>query len=208
MKGTRSSSRQGPKAKTQGLGAVQACARRRLAGAGGSAYCRGWDQARGVTSRGGGRQAAAIVRGLTEYFTSDVAGLIERDADRDGWVLTDSGNVAGFAAAGRRPPGGAEILWIAVDPGLARPKTGNGAPEPRWASWPPPGQCGRGPDPGPLGRHPPYDATRAFWEHNGSSTSTPPTRSPGGHRATLRPSMFRPLGRRNNQRPMTSSARP
>jgi ribosomal protein S18 acetylase RimI-like enzyme len=59
----------------------------------------------------------AIVVGLPDYFTSDVPGRIERDAGgHDGWVLTDSGAVAGFAVAARRPPGGAEILWIAVDP--------------------------------------------------------------------------------------------
>ena len=59
----------------------------------------------------------AIVRGLPDHFTSDVPGLIERDAaSHDGWVLTDSGTVAGFAIAARRPPDGAEILWIAVDP--------------------------------------------------------------------------------------------
>ena len=58
-----------------------------------------------------------IVRGLPEYFTSDVPGQVERDiADHDGWVLTSSGEVSGFAVAARRSPGGAEILWIAVGP--------------------------------------------------------------------------------------------
>src|SRR5262249_62004521 len=64
----------------------------------------------------------AIVRGLPDHFTSDVPGLIERDAaGHDGWVLTDSGTVAGFAVAARRPPGGAEILRIAVDPARRGP---------------------------------------------------------------------------------------
>jgi len=59
----------------------------------------------------------AIVRGLPDYFTSDVPGLIERDAaGHDVWVLTDSGTAAGFAIASHRPPGGAEILWIAIGP--------------------------------------------------------------------------------------------
>ncbi len=61
----------------------------------------------------------AIVRGLPDCFTSDVPGHVERDGARHGgWVLTEAGRVAGFAIAARRPPAGAEILWIAV--GLAR----------------------------------------------------------------------------------------
>jgi hypothetical protein len=35
-----------------------------------------------------------IVRSLPDYFTSDVPG---QAADHDGWVLTDSGEVVGFA---------------------------------------------------------------------------------------------------------------
>ena len=57
-----------------------------------------------------------IVRGLPDYFTSDVPGKVARDAvDHDSWVLTCSGEVAGFAVAARRSPRGAEILWMAVD---------------------------------------------------------------------------------------------
>jgi ribosomal protein S18 acetylase RimI-like enzyme len=60
--------------------------------------------------------ATAIIRGLPDYFTDDVAAQAERDAVRhDAWVITDSGAVAGFAVAARKSPGGAEILWIAVD---------------------------------------------------------------------------------------------
>jgi ribosomal protein S18 acetylase RimI-like enzyme len=111
----------------------------------------------------------AIVRGLPDYFTSDVPGMIERDAaGRDGWVLTDSGTVAGFAVATRRPPGGAEILWIAVDParrgqGLGTvlldhvldelAAAGVGVVEAKTLD--------RSAD------YPPYEATRAFWEHQG-----------------------------------------
>ena len=59
----------------------------------------------------------AIVLGLPDCFTTDVPGQIERDAaGQDSWVLTDVGTVAGFAVAARRPLGGTEILWIAVDP--------------------------------------------------------------------------------------------
>jgi GNAT superfamily N-acetyltransferase len=60
--------------------------------------------------------AAAIVRGLPDYFTDDVPAKVERDAaGHEAWVVTDSGTVAGFAVAARKSPGGAEILWLAVD---------------------------------------------------------------------------------------------
>jgi ribosomal protein S18 acetylase RimI-like enzyme len=57
------------------------------------------------------------VAGLPDWFTCDVAGQVERDAAvYDAWVLTDTDEIAGFAVAARRPPCGAEILWIAVAP--------------------------------------------------------------------------------------------
>ena len=60
--------------------------------------------------------AAAIIRGLPDYFTADVPAKAERDAaSHQAWVITDSGTVAGFAVAARKSPGGAEILWIAID---------------------------------------------------------------------------------------------
>jgi GNAT superfamily N-acetyltransferase len=100
----------------------------------------------------------AIVLGLPDYFTSDVAARIERDAvGHDSWVLTDSAAVAGFAVAVRRPPGGAEILWIAVDP--ARRGQGLGTV-----------LLDRVVEAKTLDRsagYPPYEATRAFWERRG-----------------------------------------
>ena len=69
--------------------------------------------------------AVAITRGLPDYFTDDVPAKVERDAaSHDAWVITDSGTVAGFAVAARKSPGGAEILWIAVD--AARRGRGHG----------------------------------------------------------------------------------
>jgi GNAT superfamily N-acetyltransferase len=60
--------------------------------------------------------AALIIEGLPDYFTEDVPAKVQRDADRhDAWVLTDSGAVVGIAVAARKSPGGAEILWLAVD---------------------------------------------------------------------------------------------
>ena len=66
---------------------------------------------------------AAIVRGLPEYFTDDVPGKVEHDAaSHEAWVITDGGTIAGFVIASRKSPGGAEILWIAVD----APRRGQG----------------------------------------------------------------------------------
>jgi ribosomal protein S18 acetylase RimI-like enzyme len=60
--------------------------------------------------------ASAIIRGLPDYFTDDVPAKVERDAaSHQAWVLTHSGTVAGIAVAARKSPGGAEILWLAVD---------------------------------------------------------------------------------------------
>ena len=68
---------------------------------------------------------AAIVRGLPEYFTPDVPDKATRDAaSHEAWVMTDSGAVAGFVIVARKSPGGAEILWIAVE--AARRRQGHG----------------------------------------------------------------------------------
>ena len=117
----------------------------------------------------------AIVLGLPDCFTTDVPGQIERDAaGQDSWVLTDVGTVAGFAVAARRPLGGTEILWIAVDPARRGQRIDTAlldrvpvelvaavvsvveakTPAAR-------------PDPGRAAGYSPYEATRAFWEHNG-----------------------------------------
>jgi GNAT superfamily N-acetyltransferase len=112
---------------------------------------------------------AAIVRGLPDYFTDDVPGKVAADAaSQPGWVLTDSGEIAGFTVAARKSARGAEILWLAVD--AAR----------RWR--------GRGTmllnqvldDLAADGvtvvmaktldrsaGYPPYEAARAFWERRG-----------------------------------------
>jgi GNAT superfamily N-acetyltransferase len=111
----------------------------------------------------------AIVRGLPDYFTDDVPAKAERDAaDHEAWVVTDSGTVAGFAIAARKSPGGAEILWMAVD--AARRNRGYGT-----------ALLGHVLDhladagvsvvaAKTLDRssgYQPYEATRAFWERNG-----------------------------------------
>ena len=55
-----------------------------------------------------------IVRGLPEYFTSDVPGKVEQDAaSHETWVITDEGAIAGFVVAARKSRGGAAILWRA-----------------------------------------------------------------------------------------------
>ena len=89
-------------------------------------------------------------------------------ASHEAWAVTDSGTVAGFAVAARKSPGGAEILWIAVD--AARRGRGHGT-----------ALLGHVLDDlaaagvsvveaKTLDRssgYRPYEATRAFWERNG-----------------------------------------
>lgn len=113
--------------------------------------------------------AAAIIRGLPDYFTADVPAKAERDAaSHEAWVITDSGTVAGFAVAARKSPGGAEILWIAVD--AARRGRGHG---PTLLSHVLACLADAGisvVEAKTLDRssgYRPYEATRAFWERNG-----------------------------------------
>jgi ribosomal protein S18 acetylase RimI-like enzyme len=108
----------------------------------------------------------AIVCGLPDYFTSDVAGQVGRDAAaHDAWVLTDAREIAGFAVAARRPPGGAEILWIAVDPACRGRGLGTMFLESVLEDLAADGVSGV--EVKTLDRsagYPPYQATRAFWE--------------------------------------------
>jgi GNAT superfamily N-acetyltransferase len=111
----------------------------------------------------------AIVRDLPDYFTSNVPGLVERDAaSHDSWVVADSGNVAGFAVAARRPPGAAEILWIAVDParrghGLGTMLLDRVLDELAAAGV----SVVEAKTLDQSADYRPYEATRAFWEHKG-----------------------------------------
>jgi GNAT superfamily N-acetyltransferase len=110
-----------------------------------------------------------IVGGLPDYFTSDVPGQVERDiAGHDGWVLTDSGAVAGFAVAARRSPGGAEILWMAVDPARRGHGLGTVLLERVLSELAAGGVSVV--EAKTLDRsagYQPYEATRAFWERRG-----------------------------------------
>jgi GNAT superfamily N-acetyltransferase len=122
-----------------------------------------------------------IVCALPDHFTSDVPDRVERDAaDHEGWVLADSAEVAGpagvavpagvagFALVARRSPGGAEILWMAVDPArrghglgtlLLRRMLGELAAD--GVSVVEVKTLDRSAD------YQPYEATRAFWERRG-----------------------------------------
>jgi ribosomal protein S18 acetylase RimI-like enzyme len=112
---------------------------------------------------------ASIIRGLPDYFTDDVPAKAVRDAgSHQAWVLTDSGTVAGFAVAARKSPGGAEILWIAID--AARRRRGHGT---RLLGHVLDHLADAGisvVEAKTLDRssgYRPYEATRAFWERNG-----------------------------------------
>jgi GNAT superfamily N-acetyltransferase len=113
--------------------------------------------------------AAAIVRGLPDYFTADVPAKVERDAaSHEAWVIADSAAVAGFAIAARKSPAAAEILWIAVD--AARRGRGHGTTLlghllERLAA-----DGVSVVEAKTLDRssgYRPYEATRAFWERGG-----------------------------------------
>ena len=58
---------------------------------------------------------AAIVSGLSDFFTDDVPDKVRSDLrDHGGWVIDDAGGVVGFAIVQRRGMRAAEILWAAV----------------------------------------------------------------------------------------------
>ncbi len=98
-----------------------------------------------------------------------MAGQVERDAAaHDAWVLTDAGEIAGFAVAARRPPGGAEILWIAVDPARRGRRLGTMLLDSVLDDLAAAGDTVV--EAKTLDRsagYPPYEATRAFWERRG-----------------------------------------
>src|SRR5882757_8201440 len=127
-----------------------------------------------------------IIRGLSDYFTDDVPAQAERDAaSHEAWVISDSETVAGFAVAARKSSAGAEILWIAVD--AARRGRGHGT---KLLGHVLDHLAANGisvVEAKTLDRssgYRPYEATRAFWERNGFSTSTRSTRCPAGLPAT------------------------
>jgi GNAT superfamily N-acetyltransferase len=113
--------------------------------------------------------AAAIIRGLPDYFTVDVPAKAVRDAAaHEAWVITDSGAVAGFAVAARKSPAGAEILWIAV--AAARRGRGHGTMllghvVDHLATTGISVVAAKTLD--QSSGYQPYEATRAFWERNG-----------------------------------------
>lgn len=113
--------------------------------------------------------ALAIVKGLPDYFTADVPAHVESETARhDTWVITESGRVTGFAIAARKSPGGAEIRWIAVD--RARRGHGQGTVLLRHVMESLSAAGISVVEVKTLDRsagYEPYEATRAFWEHNG-----------------------------------------
>ncbi len=110
-----------------------------------------------------------IVLHLPEYFTDDVPEKVRIAVrDHDGWVITDHDRVLGFSVVERRSRVAAEILWMAIDPlhrgsGVGTQLLGHLIDELR----------ADGVDlvevktlDGSAG-YPPYESTRAFWEHQG-----------------------------------------
>jgi ribosomal protein S18 acetylase RimI-like enzyme len=146
---------------------------------------------------GDGAAITAIIRGLPDYFTDDVPDKVERDeASHQAWVITDSGTIAGFAVAARKSPGGAEILWIAVD--AARRGRGHGT---RLLGHVLDHLAAAGisvVEAKTLDRssgYRPYERTRAFWERNGFvhiDTIDPLPGWPAGNPAAIYVAAVRP----------------
>jgi hypothetical protein len=126
---------------------------------------------------------------------------MERDAAaHDAWALTGAVGIAGFAVAARRPPGGAEILWIAVD--LAGRGRGQepGSWAAFWTIWHSRGASMVVAE--TLDRsagYPPYEATRGFWERRGFAQVDTIDPLPGwqpGNPAAIYVAALRPTRRR------------
>jgi GNAT superfamily N-acetyltransferase len=85
-----------------------------------------------------------------------------------GWVLAGAAGITGFAVAARKSPVAAEILWIAVGPAWRGRGTGTMLLDHVLGDLAAEGvsvveaktlDC--------SADYPPYEATRAFWEHRG-----------------------------------------
>src|SRR5450755_5120552 len=90
------------------------------------------------------------------------------ETSHDAWVLTDSDEIAGFTVAQRKSAGGAEILWMAVDPG--RRGHGYGTVLLNHVLDDLAGTGVLLVEVKTLDRsagYPPYEGTRAFWERRG-----------------------------------------
>lgn len=111
-----------------------------------------------------------IVTGLPDFFTDDVPRKIEEDlATQASWVVVaQDDDVVGFAVVDVRPPGAAEIVWMAVSAELRNRGIGTmllervlddlrsdgvGVVEVKTLA--------------ASAGYEPYIATRAFWEGNG-----------------------------------------
>jgi GNAT superfamily N-acetyltransferase len=152
---------------------------------------------------GDARAASAIIRSLPDYFPEDVPEKVERDAvNHEAWVVTESGAVAGFAIAARKSPGGAEILWIAVDAarrgrGLGTRLLGHVLDHLATAGI----SVVEAKTLDRSSGYRPYEATRAFWERNGFIQVDTIDPCPAGNPATRQLSMWPPSARRDKTTP-------
>ena len=56
----------------------------------------------------------SIIRGLPDFFTSDVADTVRDELDRENAFVVEDGEVTGFAVVALRSSDAAEITWAAV----------------------------------------------------------------------------------------------
>jgi GNAT superfamily N-acetyltransferase len=108
---------------------------------------------------------AAIVAGLSDFFTDDVPDKVRSDLrDHGGWVIDDAGGIAGFAIVARRGARAAEILWIAVAADRRGAGLGTRLVNSVLDELSADGvQIVEVKTLDPSADYPPYEATRAFW---------------------------------------------
>ncbi len=112
---------------------------------------------------------ADIVASMPEFFTDDMPANVRMGLTRDdAWVITGDERVVGFAIVEMRSTAAAEITWAAVHPESRGNGLGTALIEHVLA------QLARNgvavvevKTLDASANYPPYEATRAFWEHRG-----------------------------------------
>ncbi len=110
-----------------------------------------------------------IVTAMPEFFTDDVPATVRDGLARDrAWVIARDEQVVGFAIVEMRSTAAAEITWAAVHPALRGNGLGTALIEHVL------GELARNgvavvevKTLDASANYPPYEATRAFWEHRG-----------------------------------------
>lgn len=114
-------------------------------------------------------ECVAIVRGLPGYFTDDVPDKVAIQLPaHPSWVVTDDGDLVGFAIVDRRSARVAEILWMAVAAARRGRGVGSSLLDRVLGELAADGlQVAEVKTLDAAAGYEPYVATRAFWERHG-----------------------------------------